>query len=82
MGVVTHTIQGEASFMAWSFDVKVQGANVDRHFDIMLHNEQSNPSNTPPAPYIARATVPPTSTGVSSPHTTLVTVLKAPRRTT
>jgi Domain of unknown function (DUF4150) len=48
MGVVTHTIEGEASFMAWSFDVKIEGANVDRNFDIMLHNEQSNPSNTPP----------------------------------
>ncbi len=48
MGVVTHTIQGEASFAAWSFDVKVEGANVPRNLDIMIHNEQSSPSNTPP----------------------------------
>ena len=47
MGVVTHTIQGEAGFVAWSFDVKFEGANVPRNLDIMLHNEQSNPSNTP-----------------------------------
>jgi hypothetical protein len=48
MAVVTHTIQGEASFVAWSFDVKFEGANVPRNLDIMLHNEQSNPANTPP----------------------------------
>ncbi len=48
MGVVTHTIQGEASFVAWSFDVQFEGANVPRHLDIMLHNEMSVPSNTPP----------------------------------
>lgn len=46
MGVVTHTIQGEASFVAWSMDVKFEGANADRHLDMMLHNEQSNPANT------------------------------------
>jgi hypothetical protein len=48
MGVVTHTIQGEASFVAWSMDVKFEGESVPRHLDLMLHNEQSNPSNTPP----------------------------------
>lgn len=48
MGVVTHTIQGEASFVAWSFDVKIEGANVPRNLDIMIHNEQSSPPNTPP----------------------------------
>ncbi len=48
MGVVTHTIQGEASFMAWSMDVKFEGANVPRNLDIMLHNEMSSPANTPP----------------------------------
>jgi hypothetical protein len=48
MGTVTHTIQGEASFVAWSFDVKVEGANVTRNHDMMIHNEQSNPANTPP----------------------------------
>jgi hypothetical protein len=29
-------------------DVKIEGHNVDRHFDQMLHNEQSNPANTCP----------------------------------
>ena len=38
MGVVTHCIQGEASFIAWSMDVKFEGQNVDRHLDLMLHN--------------------------------------------
>ena len=40
MGVVTHCIQGEASFVAWSMDVLFEGANVDRHLDQMMHNEQ------------------------------------------
>ncbi|MBR0661566.1 PAAR-like domain-containing protein [Neoroseomonas oryzicola] len=52
MGVVTHTIQGEASFTMWSMDVKVEGANVDRHLDMTMHNEQCQPANTPPWPYV------------------------------
>ena len=48
MGVVTHTIEGEATFVAWSMDIKFEGEPVPRHLDMMLHNEQSNPSNTPP----------------------------------
>jgi hypothetical protein len=52
MGVVTHAIQGEASFIAWSMDVKIEGQNVDRHLDPMLHNEQCNPANTPPMTYV------------------------------
>ena len=35
MGVVTHTIQGEASFVSWSMDVKIEGQNADRHLDQM-----------------------------------------------
>jgi hypothetical protein len=61
MGVVTHTIQGEASFIAWSMDVKFEGANVDRHLDLMIHNEQCNPANTPPIIYrdrMARVNIP------------------------
>src|SRR5215471_16117328 len=38
MGVVTHTIQGEASFVSWSMDVKVEGQNVDRHLDMTVPN--------------------------------------------
>ena len=52
MGVVTHMIQGEVSFVAWSMDVKIEGCNVDRHLDLTVHNEQSSPPNSPPWPYI------------------------------
>ena len=52
MGVVTHQITGEASFTAWSMDVKVEGQNVDRHLDMTVHNEQSLPAQTPPWPYV------------------------------
>jgi hypothetical protein len=51
MGVVTHQIQGEASFVAWSMDVKFEGENVPRHMDLMGHNEGSDPPNTPPWAY-------------------------------
>jgi 5-methylcytosine-specific restriction endonuclease McrA len=46
MGVVTHQIQGEASFLAWSMDVKFEGENVPRHLDMMGHNEACNPMQT------------------------------------
>jgi hypothetical protein len=54
MGVITHTIQGEASFISWSMDVKIEGQNVDRHLDITIHNEQSRVAQTPPYPYVDR----------------------------
>ncbi len=54
MGVVTHCIQGEANFIAWSMDVLIEGQNVDRHLDLMLHNEQCDPANTPPIVYVDR----------------------------
>src|SRR5213593_3946979 len=37
MGVVTHQIQGKVNFVAWSMDVKFEGANVPRHLDLTLH---------------------------------------------
>jgi hypothetical protein len=56
MGVVTHTIQGEASFVAWSMDVKIEGHNADRHLDMTINNEQcNNPANDPPWPYLDAA---------------------------
>jgi hypothetical protein len=55
MGVVTHTIQGEASFVAWSMDVKIEGHNADRHLDMTINNEQSSPADTPPWPYMDSA---------------------------
>jgi hypothetical protein len=48
MGVVSHQIQGEVNFIAWSMDVKVEGENVPRHLDLTLHNEACSPANTPP----------------------------------
>jgi len=52
MGVVSHDIQGEVSFVAWSMDVKFEGENVPRHLDLTLHNEMCTPANTPTWPYI------------------------------
>ena len=54
MAVVTHTIQGEASFVAWSEDVKIEGQNVDRHLDLMVQNEQCNTANVLPWTYLDR----------------------------
>ena len=38
----------EAEFVNFSFDVKVEGKNVARALDLMLHNDK----NTPPFPLI------------------------------
>lgn len=38
MGFVSHNIKGDAYFIDWSPDVKVQGLNVCRHTDPMTHN--------------------------------------------
>lgn len=43
-GVVSHQITGKTFFAAWSMDVKFEGKNVDRHFDITQSNS-SNPGN-------------------------------------
>jgi hypothetical protein len=48
MGVVTHTIQGKAYFAAWSMDVKIEGENAVRHMDMMTHNHNPPPGNSPP----------------------------------
>lgn len=48
-GVVSNKIKGKAYPKMFSFDVKVEGENVFRQFDIMLQNGGS-PTNTPPAP--------------------------------
>jgi len=47
-GVVSNKIKGKAEFVMFSFDVKAQGKNVARAFDIMLHNDK----NTPPMPVL------------------------------
>lgn len=47
-GVVSNKIKGKAEFVLFSFNVKVEGKNVTRAFDIMLHNDK----NTPPFPVL------------------------------
>ena len=47
-GVVSNKIKGKAEFVNFSFDVKAEGKNVARAFDLMLHNDK----NTPPFPLI------------------------------
>jgi len=47
-GVVSNKIKGKAEFVMFSFNVKVEGKNVARAFDIMLHNDK----NTPPFPVL------------------------------
>jgi hypothetical protein len=47
-GVASNKIKGKAEFINFSFDVKVEGKNVTRAFDLMLHNDK----NTPPFPVL------------------------------
>ncbi|HZH13160.1 MAG TPA: DUF4150 domain-containing protein [Archangium sp.] len=45
-GVASSKTKGKAEFVNFSFDVKVEGKNVARALDLMLHNDK----NTPPFP--------------------------------
>lgn len=47
-GVVSSKTKGKAEFVNFSFDVKVEGKNVPRAMDLMLHNDK----NTPPVPVL------------------------------
>jgi hypothetical protein len=47
-GVASGKIKGKAEFVNFSFDVKVEGKNVARALDPMLHNDK----NTPPFPVV------------------------------
>ena len=47
-GMISSKIKGKAEFVMFSFDVKFEGKNVSRAFDIMLHNDK----NTPPFPVL------------------------------
>ena len=47
-GVASSKTKGKAEFVNFSFDVKVEGKNVARAMDLMLHNDK----NTPPFPVI------------------------------
>jgi len=46
LGVASNKIKGKAEFVNYSFDVQIEGKNVPRAFDLMLHNDK----NTPPTP--------------------------------
>ena len=56
-GVVSNTTKGKAEFINFSFDVKVEGKNVPRQLDLMIHNKMSAP-NTPPTPLIQPPLIP------------------------
>ena len=47
-GVVSNKTKGKAEFVNYSFDVLVEGKNVARAMDMMLHNDK----NTPPFPLL------------------------------
>ncbi len=47
-GVASSKTKGKAEFVLYSMDVKFEGKNVPRAFDIMLHNDK----NTPPFPVL------------------------------
>src|SRR5215475_5650189 len=47
-GVASNKIKGKAEFVNFSFDVMVEGKNVARALDMMLHNDK----NTPPFPVL------------------------------
>lgn len=47
-GIASGKNMGKAEFVNYSFDVKIEGKNVARALDLMLHNDK----NTPPFPLI------------------------------
>lgn len=47
-GVVSSKTKGKAEFINYSFDTKIEGKNVPRALDLLLHNDK----NTPPFPVI------------------------------
>lgn len=52
-GVASSKTKGKAEFVNYSFDVKIEGKNVPRAFDLMLHNDK----NTPPFPVLQQPIV-------------------------
>lgn len=56
-GMVSNKIKGKAEFVNFSFDVKVEGKNVARALDLMLHNNK----NTPPFPLVQPPVIVPPS---------------------
>jgi hypothetical protein len=47
LGVASNKIKGKAEFINYSFDVKVEGKNVARAFDLMLHNDTGDSPKDP-----------------------------------
>lgn len=47
-GIISNKVKGKAEFVLFSMNVKFEGKNVARAFDIMLHNDK----NTPPFPVL------------------------------
>ncbi len=47
-GIASNKTKGKAEFINYSMDVKFEGKNVPRAFDMMLHNDK----NTPPVPVL------------------------------
>jgi uncharacterized protein DUF4150 len=47
-GVASNKVKGKAEFVNFSFDVQMEGKNVPRAMDPMLHNDK----NTAPVPVI------------------------------
>lgn len=62
-GVVSNKVKGSANPQSWSMDVKVDGKNVFRQLDLMLHNGSSKPTNTPPGPNMQPPLPPATGAG-------------------
>ena len=48
LGIASNKIKGKAEFVNFSFDVQIEGKNVPRALDPMLHNDK----NTPPSPLL------------------------------
>lgn len=47
-GIISGKTKGKAEFVNFSFDVKIEGKNVPRAMDLMLHNDK----NTAPVPVL------------------------------
>lgn len=54
-GLATAAISGRTYFAMWSMDVKIEGENADRAFDLTTSNHAVRiPGNTPPSPNLGR----------------------------
>jgi uncharacterized protein DUF4150 len=57
-GLINSKNMGKVYFSAWSMDVKFEGENVVRHFDLTTHNHASQIGNEgAPWPHVARVSV-------------------------